>query len=47
MERDSVKKIVKEWIMRVNDENILPEDIIALNFGLYEPYGIELIGLGM
>ncbi|MBU5316356.1 hypothetical protein KQI30_08740 [Clostridium bornimense] len=44
MERDNVKKIIKDWIMRVNDENILPEDITALNFGLYEPYGIELIG---
>ncbi|MDS0527415.1 hypothetical protein NNC19_17120 [Clostridium sp. SHJSY1] len=44
MERDNVKKIIKEWILRINNEEALPNDIESLNFGLFEPYGIELIG---
>ncbi|AQR91711.1 hypothetical protein [Clostridium saccharobutylicum] len=44
MERDKVKKIIKEWILRINNEEVLPDNIEALNFGLFEPYGIELIG---
>ena len=28
----------------MNENEILPENILALNFGLYEPYGIEMIG---
>lgn len=38
------KEIVKQWIVSVEKEQNLPENIVALNFGLYEPYGIELTG---
>lgn len=44
LERDNVKKIIKEWILRIENDEILPDNIEALNFGLFEPYGIELIG---
>ncbi|MBU3103948.1 hypothetical protein [Clostridium gasigenes] len=30
--------------MRINNEEVLPDNIEALNFGSFEPYGIELIG---
>ncbi|MHC1686074.1 MAG: hypothetical protein AB6733_24620 [Clostridiaceae bacterium] len=39
-----LKECIKKWIISINDEEKLPKDIVALNFGLYEPYGIELIG---
>jgi hypothetical protein len=39
-----IKETIKDWILRINDEEILPENIKALNFGIFEPYGIELIG---
>lgn len=39
-----IKECIKKWLISINDEEKLPKDIVALNFGLYEPYGIELIG---
>ncbi|SHI81347.1 shikimate kinase [Clostridium cavendishii DSM 21758] len=39
-----LKECVKKWLISINNKEELPEDIVALNFGLYEPYGIELIG---
>lgn len=44
MQKEKIKFIIKEWILRLNETETLPENIIAINFGLYEPYGIELIG---
>ncbi|WPC39927.1 hypothetical protein [Clostridium sp. JS66] len=44
MNREHVKDIIKAWIQRINEGEVLSKDIVALNFGLYEPYGIELIG---
>lgn len=44
LERGNVKKVIKEWILRINNEEVLPDDIEALNFGLFEPYAIELVG---
>lgn len=44
MEINGVKMIIREWILRINEQEILPKNIVALNFGLYEPYGVELIG---
>ena len=38
------KEIIKQWLLSIENENNLPKDIIALNFGLYEPYSIDLIG---
>lgn len=39
-----IKGRIKSWILEINDNDELPQGIIALNFGLFEPYGIELIG---
>ncbi|WP_238907217.1 hypothetical protein [Clostridium sp. YIM B02506] len=44
MDRVFIKETIKDWILRINDEEVLPENIEALNFGIFEPYGIELIG---
>lgn len=44
MDRVFIKETIKNWILRINDEEVLPENIEALNFGIFEPYGIELIG---
>lgn len=44
MEKENLKSIIKEWILRIDKTESIPENIIAINFGLYEPYGIELIG---
>jgi hypothetical protein len=44
MDQERVKDIIKAWIQRMNEAETLPKDVVALNFGLYEPYGIELIG---
>jgi hypothetical protein len=38
------KEIVKKWLLSIEDEESLPDDIIAINFGLFEPFGIEMIG---
>lgn len=43
-EYDSTKESIKEWIVSIDKEEELQSDIKVLNFGLYEPYGIELIG---
>lgn len=42
--RREPKGVIKKWILSIEKEQSLPDDIIALNFGLFEPYGIELIG---
>ena len=42
--KERVKNIIKNWILRIDEEETLPKEIIALNFGLFEPYGIELTG---
>ena len=44
VEKDQIKQTIKTWIRTVNHMEILPNEIVALNFGLYEPYGIELTG---
>lgn len=39
------KDIIEQWLLTIENENNLPENIIALNFGLYEPYGtMDVIG---
>ena len=43
-DKENVKSIVKEWILKINENEEIEEDIIAINFGIFEPYGIELIG---
>ena len=44
MKREQVKNAIKEWLIEIDKSEKLPKDIIALNFGLFEPYGVELIG---
>lgn len=39
-----VKEIVTQWILAIEKEQSMPKGIVALNFGLFEPYGIELTG---
>lgn len=39
-----LKQQIREWILSINEEEELSKEIKALNFGLFEPYGIELIG---
>ena len=42
-----MKEEIKHWIQQINDETILPPDIVAFNFGLFESeegYYIYLIG---
>jgi len=39
-----LKQCIKAWLISMNLEEELPNNITALNFGLFEPYGIELIG---
>lgn len=43
-EYEDLRQSIKEWIISINQEEKLPEGINALNFGLFEPYGVELIG---
>ena len=35
MNRNHVKEIIKRWLLQVNEAEILPNDIEALNFGLF------------
>lgn len=41
---EGIKQTIRKWIISIDQEEKLPEGIKALNFGLFEPYGIELIG---
>lgn len=44
IDREKIKSIIKEWVQKVDKKDVIPSNISAINFGLYEPYGIELIG---
>ena len=37
----ALKDEIKEWILRINEDEIVPKSLKALNFSLSEPYGIE------
>lgn len=42
---EKTKETIKKWLIQINQTEKLPEDIVALNFNLYEgPYAIDLIG---
>lgn len=42
---NSRKAVIKQWILSVDSEQNMPDDIIALNFGLFEgPFSMYLIG---
>lgn len=36
---DCMKEEIQRWIQQINDSTILPSDIVALNFGLFESDG--------
>lgn len=38
------KEIIKQWLIAIDKENDILESIVALNFGLSQPYMIELTG---
>lgn len=39
------KETIKRWLIQINQTEKLPENIVALNFNLYEgPYALDLIG---
>ena len=40
----NTKEVVVQWILAIEKEKSMPDDIIALNFGIYEPYSMDLIG---
>lgn len=44
MNKTEIKLAITSWLMNIEQTDVLPENIVALNFGLFEPYGIELIG---
>lgn len=42
---EKTKETIKKWLIQINQTEKLPENIVALNFNLYEgPYAIDLIG---
>lgn len=44
---DYMEEEIRHWIQQINDETILPSDIVAFNFGLFESeegYCIYLTG---
>ena len=43
-EYSALRDEIKEWILRIDEDEIVPKSLKALNFGLVEPYGIELTG---
>ncbi|MEG1586733.1 MAG: hypothetical protein RR346_07650 [Bacteroidales bacterium] len=40
----NLKEQIKDWILRIDEEEILPKGIKVLHFSLLEPYAIELVG---
>lgn len=44
---NEIKEKIEHWLLQINDETVLPPDIIAFNFGLFESengYCIYMIG---
>ena len=42
-----IKEKIEHWLLQINDETVLPPDIVAFNFGLFESeneYCIYMIG---
>lgn len=40
----NLKEQIKDWILRIDEEEMLPKGIKVLHFSLFEPYSIELSG---
>lgn len=42
---EKTKEVIKKWLIQINQKDKLPQNIVALNFNLYEgPYALDLIG---
>lgn len=42
---EKTKEIIKKWLIKINQTEKVPENIVTLNFNLYEgPYALDLIG---
>lgn len=42
---NDLKEVIKKWIVNIDKTEVLPSEIMALSFNLYEePYSIELVG---
>lgn len=42
---NDLKEVIKKWIVNIDKTEVLPSEIAALSFNLYEePYSIELVG---
>lgn len=40
-----IKNIIKKWLIQIDQKEKLSQNIVALNFNLYEgPYALDLIG---
>ena len=42
--KETVKNKIKKWLLGIDRQETLPNDIVALNFNISEPYELELIG---
>jgi len=42
--KETVKNKIKKWLLDIDRQENLPNDIVALNFNISEPYELELIG---
>lgn len=44
-QNEKIKETIKKWLIQISQTEKLPENIVALNFNLYEgPYALDLIG---
>lgn len=42
---EKMKDTIRKWLIQINQKDKLPQNIVALNFNLYEgPYALDLIG---
>ena len=42
---EKMKDSIRKWLIQINQKEKLPQNIVALNFNLYEgPYALDLIG---
>lgn len=44
IDRRILKDKLAAWLAQIERDSPVPAEIAALNFGLFEPYGVELIG---
>jgi shikimate kinase len=42
-----IKEQIKDWVLRIDEDELLPKGIKVLHFGLSEPYTVELTGSKM